>query len=74
MNHNNLIPGFVYSKLLGLDAVLDFEKDFETALKRTHGNALPEDPMPPTFGGKLHSKSLALLFPEGGFCLDHCLW
>lgn len=55
-----------------MDAVLEFEKDFDLALKRTHGNNIPNDPMPPTFGGKLHSKSIALS-PRGTFCLDHTL-
>ena len=55
-----------------MDQILDFEKDFDKALQRVHGNIIPQDPMPPTFGGKLHSKSLALS-ESGVFCLDQTL-
>lgn len=55
-----------------MDNISAYERDFQKALTRVHGNIIPEDPMPPTFGGKLHSKSLALS-PIGMSTLDQTL-
>lgn len=52
--------------------ILEYEKSFEMAMKRTYGNHIPENPVPPTFGGRFHRNKL-LLTPKGAGLNDRIL-
>ncbi|KAI8816293.1 uncharacterized protein EV422DRAFT_488951, partial [Fimicolochytrium jonesii] len=54
------LRGEIYAKILKLDQLAEYEKNYEVALTRTHGSVIPSEPLPPTFGGKSHAAQLAL--------------
>ncbi|KAI9331820.1 hypothetical protein DFJ73DRAFT_898084, partial [Zopfochytrium polystomum] len=66
------VRGKIYSKILKVDKMDDYDKNFEQALRRTHGASIPDDPLPPTFGGRTHKSELALT-KEGSLVADHIL-
>ncbi|KAJ3146047.1 hypothetical protein HDU86_000546 [Geranomyces michiganensis] len=66
------IRGQVYARLLRLESLAEYEKNYEVALSRTHGAVIPAEPLPPTFGGRLHRASLALK-PSGNAVVEHVL-
>ncbi|KAJ3142299.1 hypothetical protein HDU90_004572 [Geranomyces variabilis] len=66
------IRGQVYARLLKLESLAEYEKNYEVALTRTHGAVIPAEPLPPTFGGRLHRTSLALT-PTGNTVVEHVL-
>ncbi|KAJ3409096.1 hypothetical protein HDV05_004585 [Chytridiales sp. JEL 0842] len=68
----NDMRGKIYCKLLKVDKMDEYEKGYEIALKRTHGAIIPEEPLPPLFGGRTHRSNLALT-KEGQIIADHIL-
>ncbi|KAI8613173.1 TLD-domain-containing protein [Chytriomyces sp. MP71] len=56
----NELRAKVYRKLLKVDKMDEYEKNFEIALKRTYGANIPKSPMPPMFGGRTHQNDLVL--------------
>ncbi|KAH6586161.1 hypothetical protein BASA50_000627 [Batrachochytrium salamandrivorans] len=62
----------LYPKLLKIDQLDDFERDFKRAQTRTYGLVVPPDPIPPTFGGRSHQSTLALT-PAGSIMVRHIL-
>lgn len=68
----HMLRGRVYAKILKVDKMDAYDKNFELALKRTYGAVVPEVPLPPTFGGRTHKMDLALS-KEGEVVADHIL-
>ncbi|KAJ3242954.1 hypothetical protein HDU78_001024 [Chytriomyces hyalinus] len=68
----NHLRGRVYAKILKVDKMDEFEKNFEMATKRTYGAIIPKSPLPPTFGGRAHQSDLALS-AEGVLMAEHIL-
>ncbi|KAI9339598.1 hypothetical protein BDR26DRAFT_379030 [Obelidium mucronatum] len=68
----NQLRGPIYAKILKVDKLDEYEKNFEIALKRTYGSTVPRAPLPPTFGGRTHQNELALT-AEGSLLVDHVL-
>ncbi|KAJ3018397.1 UNVERIFIED_CONTAM: hypothetical protein HDU68_011172 [Siphonaria sp. JEL0065] len=68
----NELRGQVYAKILKVDKMDDYEKDFGLALKRTFGATIPKAPLPPTFGGRTHQNELALA-ANGSLVVDNVL-
>jgi len=64
--------GQIWPRLLKVNELPDYEKNFDLALKRTYGPHVPQDPVPPTFGGRLYRNKLALT-PEGQQLCEHIL-
>ncbi|KAJ1568473.1 hypothetical protein HK405_001611, partial [Cladochytrium tenue] len=64
--------GRIYSKILKVDKMEAHDKDFEQALRRTHGAVVPTEPLAPTFGGRAHRSTLALT-RAGARAADHIL-
>ncbi|KAJ1544929.1 hypothetical protein HK096_006992, partial [Nowakowskiella sp. JEL0078] len=82
----NSLRGDMYARILKIDKLngkfckilsklifklTEYEKNFDSALRRVHGQNIPESPLPPTFGGRFH-KSLALS-NEGFKIIEHIL-
>ncbi|KAI8913120.1 hypothetical protein DFJ77DRAFT_431823, partial [Powellomyces hirtus] len=64
--------GEMYGRLLKLEALAEYEKNYEVALSRTHGAVIPADPLAPAFGGRSHRSSLALN-AKGTAIVNHVL-
>jgi hypothetical protein len=50
----------------------DYDKNYEIALKRTHGAIIPDEPLPPLFGGRSYRSYMALT-KEACLIADHVL-
>ncbi|KAI9011152.1 TLD-domain-containing protein [Gaertneriomyces semiglobifer] len=62
----------MYAKILGVNKLAEYEKNYEMALRRTYGSTVPSDPLPPTFGGKMNLIKVALN-PAGFNVVEHIL-
>ncbi|KAJ3018632.1 hypothetical protein HKX48_002776 [Thoreauomyces humboldtii] len=54
------LRGQVYGRILKLNELAEYEKNYEVALTRTHGAVIPAEPMAPSFGGRSNFSNLAL--------------
>ncbi|TPX69981.1 hypothetical protein SpCBS45565_g02033 [Spizellomyces sp. 'palustris'] len=68
----DLLRGEVYARMLKLDKLNEYEKNYEIALSRTHGTQIPTTPLPPTFGGRSYRHGIALN-AKGSTIAEHVL-
>ncbi|KAI8807906.1 hypothetical protein BJ742DRAFT_757372, partial [Cladochytrium replicatum] len=66
------IRGKVYAKILKVGKLSEYETNYDAALRRIYGKSIPDDPLPPTFGGRFHKNQLALT-KEGVTVMEHIL-
>ncbi|KAJ3125971.1 hypothetical protein HK098_007976 [Nowakowskiella sp. JEL0407] len=61
--------GDIYSKILRIEKMNEYEKNYQQALRRVHGANIPENPLPPTFGGKFYKKNNLLALSKEGISI-----
>ncbi|KAJ3085486.1 hypothetical protein HK102_014125, partial [Quaeritorhiza haematococci] len=66
------LRGHIYTQVLQVEKLDSHEKSFQEALRRTYGDHVPEEPLPPTFGGRLRRQYTALNV-GGVFVVEHVL-